>query len=82
VFECTAGWRPAVYGQRGEVFINLILGDFFGKAVKAQAYQSYAAEVVVKGALALSIQVDLLMKRFAYLVKSPDANHRLLDDGW
>jgi hypothetical protein len=72
VFECATRWRTAVDSQGGEVFINLVIGDPVRKAVKAKADDSNAAEVIVKGTLALSLQLNLLEKRFADFVKSLD----------
>jgi formylmethanofuran dehydrogenase subunit C len=72
VFERATRWRTAVDSQGGEVFINLVIGDPVRKAVKAKADDSNAAKVIVKGTLALSLQLNLLEKRFADFVKSLD----------
>jgi len=72
VFERATRWRLAVDSQGGKIFGDLIFGDLFRKAVKAKADDSNAAEVIVKGTLALSLQLNLLKKRFADFVKSLD----------
>jgi len=70
VFERATRWRLAVDSQGGKIFGDLIFGDLFRKTVKAKADDSNAAEVIVKGTLALSLQLNLLEKRFADFVKS------------
>jgi len=51
VFEAAAGRRSFIDGQGGEVFVQLIIGDLFGEAVKVQAYKSNSANVIVEGTL-------------------------------
>ena len=82
VFERAARWRAAVNSQRGKILVDLILGDFFRKAVKAQADDSNAAKIIFQGAFALSFQLNLLKKRLANLVKSFDADSCLINDCW
>jgi len=72
VFERATRWRLAVDSQGGKIFGDLIFGDSVRKAVKAKADDSNAAQVIVKGALAMSLQLNLLEKRFADFVKSLD----------
>jgi len=72
VFESATRRRATVYGKGGEVFVDLIFGDLIREALKAKADDGYAAKIVVKGALALTLQLNLLKKRFADFVKSLD----------
>ena len=72
MFERATRGRPAVDSQGGKIFVDLIFGDPVREAFKAQADDSNAAEVIVKGTLALSLQLNLLKKRFADFVKSLD----------
>jgi hypothetical protein len=81
MFECTAGRRPAVYGQRGEVFINLILGDLIGKAFKTQADYGNAAKIVAQGTFTLSFELNLLKKRFTNFIKAFNGESGLFNDG-
>lgn len=59
-----------IQGQGGKIFVKLIIGDTFGKLAKMQADQCDAANIVVKGVLALSPQDDLLLKGFVNLVEA------------
>jgi len=80
VFETAAGRRSFIDSQRGEVFGQLIIGNLFGKAFEVQAYKCNAAKVIIKGALALSLQVNLLKKRFAYFLKALNRENGLFND--
>jgi len=62
-----------IQGQGGKIFVKLIIGDTFGKLAKMQADQCDAANVIVKGALALSPQNNLLLKGFVNLVEAINA---------
>ena len=72
MFESATRGRATVYGKGGEVLVDLIFGDLIREALKAKTDDSDAAKIVVKGALALTLQLNLLKKRFADFVKSLD----------
>ena len=55
MFETAAGGGPLIYCEGGEIFVQLIVGDLFGKAVKVQTDKSNPANVIVKGTLALTL---------------------------
>ena len=46
MFEPATRGRPAIYGKGGEVFVDLVLGDLIREAVKAQADDSDATEII------------------------------------
>lgn len=81
MFEPAAGWRAFINGQRGEVFVELIIGDQLGQAFKVQTDRRNAAKVIAKGALALSPESYLLIKRFTYFFKTRNGGACLLDNG-
>jgi hypothetical protein len=62
VLESAPRRRTAVYGQRCEIFVELVIGNLFGQAPKVQAYKGDAAKIIIKGTDALPFQVNLLIK--------------------
>jgi hypothetical protein len=80
VLKSAARRRAAVDSQRGKIFVYFILGDILGKAVKLKADDSNTAKIIFQGAFALSLQLDLLKKRFANSVESFDAKSCLFNN--
>jgi len=70
VFEAAARKGSLIECQGGEVLIQLIIGDLFGKTVKVQADESDPADVIVKSTLALAPEDNLLLKCFKNSLKA------------
>ena len=73
MLKTAAGKGFLIQGQGGKIFVKLIIGDTFGKLAKMQADQCDAANVIVKRALALSPQNNLLLKGLVNLVEAINA---------
>jgi hypothetical protein len=80
MLKTAAGRRFLIQGQGGKIFGKLIIGDMFGKLAKMQADQCDAANVVVKGALALSPQNNLLLKGFVNLAEAINSLNGFFND--
>ena len=81
MLKTAAGKGFLIQGQGGKIFVKLIIGDTFGKLAKMQADQCDAANVIVKGALALSPQNNLLLKGFVNLVEAINAQDGCFNNG-
>ena len=81
MLESASGRRPAVYGQGGEVFVDLIIGDLFRKAPEMKAYLRNFTDVVTEGTVTLSFENDLLLHSFVNLIKASDSCQSFLNDG-
>lgn len=81
MLKTAAGKGFLIQGQGGKIFVKLIIGDTFGKLAKMQADQCDAANVIVKGALALSPQNNLLLKGFVNLIEAINAQDGCFNNG-
>jgi hypothetical protein len=82
MLKAAAGRGLLIQGQGSKIFGKLIIGDMFGKLAKMQADQCNPANVIVKGALALSSQDDLLLKGFIDFLKAINTKNGFFNNRW
>ena len=70
MFKAAAGRGSFIESQRGEIFVQLIIGDLSGEAIKVQAYKSNPANVIVQSILALTTKDNLLFNGFKNILKA------------
>jgi hypothetical protein len=80
VFKAAAGRGSFIDSQRSEVFVQLIIGDLSGEAVKMQAYKSNPANVIVQSILALTTKDNLLFNGFKNILKATYRENGFLND--